>query len=434
MSDLALGYLSLPLLLGLIFLRLPIGLAMAACGFFGLWVATGSPDIALARLKSETYSTFSNYNLTVVPMFLLMGQLAALSGLSRSLFDGAAAFLGHRRGGLALAAIGASAGFGAICGSSLATAATMGRIALPELRRQGYPGGLSTAVLAAGGTLGILIPPSVILVIYAMLTEANVGELFLAALVPGLLAAVLYMGAARLSIRGGEGVLPRRSWAERLGALGGLWQVALLFVLVVGGIYGGLFTPTEAAAVGAIVTGIFALVSGRLTWAAVADALRETAAVSAMIYLIVFGAGFYNGFLALARLPQHLAEVVSGAGLAPLVILALILLLYLLLGCVMDSLSMILLTIPVFWPLLLQLDLGLDAGSLAIWFGILTLSVVEIGLITPPVGLNLFIINRLDPTVPLTATWRAMVPFLAADLARVALLFALPVLSLFLIG
>ncbi|MGZ9809708.1 TRAP transporter large permease [Pseudoroseicyclus sp. H15] len=434
MSDLALGYLSLPVLLALIFLRLPIGFAMSACGFAGLWIATGSPSIALARLKSESYSTFANYNLTVVPMFLLMGQFAALSGLSRSLFDGAAAFLGHRRGGLAMAAIGASAGFGAICGSSLATAATMGRIALPELRRHGYPGGLSTAALAAGGTLGILIPPSVILVIYAMLTEANVGDLFLAALVPGLIAAALYMGAARASIRGGEGVLPRRSWAERLGALGQLWQVGLLFVLVVGGIYGGLFTPTEAAAVGAILTGLFALASGRLSWANVGAALAETAAASAMIYFIIFGAGFYNGFLALARLPQHLAGAVGSSDLAPLVVLALILVLYLLLGCVMDSLSMILLTIPVFWPLLLQLDFGMDADSLAVWFGILTLSVVEIGLITPPVGLNLFIINRLDPSVPLTQTWRAMVPFLTADLTRVVLLFALPVLSLFWIG
>ncbi|WP_373353104.1 TRAP transporter large permease [Pseudoroseicyclus sp. CXY001] len=433
MSDLALGYLSLPVLLALIFLRMPIGLAMALCGFGGLWIATGSPGIALARLKSETYSTFANYNLTVVPMFLLMGQMAALSGLSRTLFDGASAFLGHRRGGLALAAIGASAGFGAICGSSLATAATMGRIALPELRRHGYPGGLSTAALAAGGTLGILIPPSVILVIYAMLTEANVGDLFLAALVPGLIAAALYMAAARAGVKGGEGVLPRRSLAERLGALGRLWQVGLLFVLVVGGIYGGLFTPTEAAAVGAILTGLFALLGGRLTRESFAAALKETAAASAMIYLVIFGAGFYNGFLALARLPQHLAGLVGGAELAPLLVLALILALYIVLGCVMDSLSMILLTIPVFWPLLLQLDLGMDQDSLAIWFGILVLSVVEIGLITPPVGLNLFIINRLAPDVPLTATWRAMVPFLTADLVRVAILFALPVLTLFLV-
>ena len=436
MTALTLGYLSFPALLAAIFLRAPIGLAMVLAGFIGLWAATGSPDVALAKLKSESFTTFASYSLSIIPMFLLMGQFATLSGMSRSLFDAGAAWLGHRRGGLAMAAIGACAGFGAICGSSLATAATMGRVALPELRRHGYDGGLAQATLAAGGTLGILIPPSVILVIYAILTEQNIAHLFLAALIPGLMAAGGYMAVIALYVRrhpeaAGQGLrLPLR---DRMAALRGVWQVAAVFALVVGGIYAGWFAPTKGAAVGAAATGLLALASGTLTWRKLGEALMATAISTAMIYFVIFGAAFYNGFLALSQLPQHLTGWVTGQGLSPILVLAVILLGYLILGCLMDSLSMILLTIPILWPVMQGLDFGLSPDATAIWFGILVLIVVEVGLITPPVGMNLFVINRIDRATGMGRTYRAVIWFVASDIARVALLVAFPAITLFLL-
>jgi len=373
----ALGLLSFPALLFMIFLRVPIGLAMFLTGLVGLVIVTGDTTVPLGRLKSETFTTFSNYSLSIVPMFLLMGHFATLGGMSQALFKAAEGWLGHRKGGVAMASVGACAGFGAICGSSLATAATMSRVALPELRAYGYAGGFSTATLAAGGTLGILIPPSVVLVIYAILTEQNIAKLFLAAFIPGILAALGYMVAISVYVRinrGSAGTRPRVPYAERFALLLRVWPVLLLFVMVVGGIYLGWFTPTEGAAVGAFGTGLIAWFSGGLNRSSLAESFYVTARASGMIFFIVLGAAFYNGFLALTQLPQEAALWVSGSGLSPWTILIIILVFYLLLGCLMDSLSMILLTIPIFWPIVQELDFGLvsmvqlqsaklDAGS-----------------------------------------------------------------------
>ncbi|WP_333713771.1 TRAP transporter large permease [Yoonia sp.] len=436
MSDLALGYLSFPVLLALIFLRAPIGLAMLLCGIGGLWLATDGTTVFMARLKSEVYSTFGNYSLSIIPMFLLMGQFATHSGMSRALFKAAEAWLGHRKGGMAMAAVGACAGFGAICGSSLATAATMGRVALPELRKHGYSGGFSTATLAAGGTLGILIPPSVILVIYAILTEQNIAKLFAAAIIPGLLAALGYMLTIALYVRlypDQAGTKERMPYADRFRALGAVWPVLLVFGLVVGGIYNGWFTPTEGAAVGALGTGLIALLSGRLNRRVLQDSISETATGTGMIFFIVLGAAFYNGFLALTQVPQDLSGWVTAQGFSPWMVMALILVVYLILGCLMDSLSMILLTVPIFWPVISGLDFGMTTEELAIWFGIMVLIVVEVGLITPPVGMNLFIIAGMDRATPITATYRSVLFFVGSDVLRVIILFLFPVITLVLI-
>jgi tripartite ATP-independent transporter DctM subunit len=495
-STLALGFWSFPVLLTLIFLRAPIGAAMFVVGVGGLWLATGSPNMALNLLKAESYSTFSSYSLSIIPMFLLMGQFATLSGMSTSLFKAAEGWLGHRKGGVAMASVGACAGFGAICGSSLATAATMSRVALPELKRYGYSGGFSTATLAAGGTLGILIPPSVILVIYAILTEQNIASLFLAAFVPGILAAIGYMITISVYVRlnpDSAGVKERVPYAERFKALAEIWPVIVVFGLVVGGIYAGWFTPTEGAAVGAAGTGLLALAKGNMTWALFKESVITTAISSAMIFFIILGAKLYNSFLALTQMPQELSLWVVSQGYAPLTVLILILVFYLIMGCLMDSLSMILLTIPIFWPVMQVMDFGLislidmQAARLAegiadgvamapdllaaaqaklaegiplvreefhalglrpvteamhadfnqtltaIWFGILVLIVVEVGLITPPVGMNLFIINAMDRSTPMTATYRAVMWFVTSDILRVALLVAFPSISIFLL-
>lgn len=418
----------------LIFLRAPIGLAMLVCGLGGMWLVTGSTNMALSKLKFEAYSTFANYSLSIIPIFLLMGYLAGIGGMSRSLFKAAEAFLGHRKGGTAMAAIGACAGFGAICGSSLATAATMAQVALPELRRGGYSGGLSTATLAAGGTLGVLIPPSIVLVVYATLTEQNVAKLFLAAFLPGTLAALGYCLVIALYVRihpGSAGSHPRLSWPVRMSALVEVWPVTLIFVAVVGGIYTGLFTPSEGAAVGAIGTGLIAWFSGSLGLKQCREALIATAGSSAMIYLVVLGAGFFNAFLALTQVPQTLSAFVVAQGFGPWTVLLFIILIYLVLGCVMDSLSMILLTIPIFYPVMTTLDFGMTTEQMAIWFGILVLIVVEVGLITPPVGMNLFVINAMDRATPVVETYRAVLWFVASDLIRVALLVAFPGIVLF---
>ena len=437
MSNLELGFWSFPVLMLMVFLRAPIGLAMLLCGFGGWYFAMGgNPTPLLAKLKSETYTTFSSYSLSIIPMFLLMGQFATLSGMSSKLFRAAESFLGHRRGGVAMAAVGACAGFGAICGSSLATAATMSKVALPELRRYGYSGGFSTATLAAGGTLGILIPPSVILVIYAILTEQNIAKLFLAAFIPGILAALGYIATISLYVRlnpeaaGTRDAVPMR---ERFSALADTWPVLVIFIVVVGGIYAGWFTPTEGSAIGAAGTGLAALLSGSLNWAVLRDSLLGTAKTTAMIFFIVLGAAFYNGFLALSGVPQFMAEWVTTQGYAPLTVLIVILVFYLIFGCLMDSLSMILLTVPIFFPVISAMDFGMSAEHLAIWFGILVLIVVEVGLITPPVGMNLFIINAMDRETPMKETYKAVMFFVGSDMLRVVLLVAFPAITLFLL-
>ena len=436
MNTIELALWSFPVLLLLIFIRIPIGLSMLLCGFGGAWLVYGNFAPILSQLKQVTYSTFSSYSLSVIPLFLLMGQFAALGGLSQALFKAAEAWIGHRKGGVAMAAVGACAGFGAICGSSLATAATMGQVALPELKRAGYAGGISTACLAAGGTLGILIPPSVVLVIYAILTEQNIAKLFLAAFIPGILAAIGYMAVIAIYARlrpqemGSMEPMPMK---ERMAATVKIWPVLVIFLAVVGGIYGGIFTPTEGAAVGAFGTGIAAWVNGGLNAKTFKGAILGTAVATAMIFMIVLGAGVYNTFLALSQLPQEAAMAVAGWSVSPWLVLAAILVLYVILGCFMDSLSMILLTIPVFFPIVSGLDFGLTPEELAIWFGILVLIVVEVGLITPPVGMNLFVINSLSKETPITQTYRAVMPFVASDLVRTLILAAFPSITLVLL-
>ncbi|WP_372656729.1 TRAP transporter large permease [Hydrogenophaga sp.] len=434
MSGIELAAWSFPILLVLIFIRVPIGLSMLLCGLVGSWAVYGNIDPILSQLKQVTYSTFSSYSLSVIPLFLLMGQFAALGGLSQALFKAAEAWIGHRKGGVAMAAVGACAGFGAICGSSLATAATMGQVALPELKRAGYSGALSTACLAAGGTLGILIPPSVILVIYAILTEQNIAKLFLAAFVPGILAAIGYMVVIAIYVRvkpDSAGFMPPMPMKERWAATAKVWPVLVIFVAVVGGIYTGLFTPTEGAAVGAFGTGLAAWFSGGLTRKTLMGAILGTAVATGMIFMIVLGAGLYNTFLALSQLPQEMAQMVVQAGLSPWMVLFLIVLVYLVFGCVMDSLSMILLTIPIFFPIVSALDFGLPPEEFAIWFGILVLIVVEVGLITPPVGMNLFVINSLAKEIPISQTFLGVMPFVASDLVRVFILALFPSITLF---
>tara|TARA_R110000764_G_scaffold204944_1_gene290203 strand:+ start:7768 stop:9102 length:1335 start_codon:yes stop_codon:yes gene_type:complete len=436
MSNFELALWSFPVLLILIFIRIPIALAMLAVGFGGSYLVLGSPLMMMNQLKTLTYGTFSNYSYSIIPLFLLMGQFATLSGMSASLFRAAESFLGHRRGGVAMSAIGACAGFGAICGSSLATAATMGQVALPELRRYGYPGSLSTGALAAGGTLGILIPPSVILVIYAILAEQNIEKLFVAALIPGILAAAGYMLAISIWVRvspNAATVRPRVPWSERMVALGKVWPVLTIFLVVVGGIYLGVFTPTEAAAVGAAGTGLISLASGQMSWDKLKQAILSTASSTAMIFLIILGAGLYNSFLALTQLPQLSSAWVAEQGLNPWLVLTAVLLMYLVFGCIMDSLSMVLLTVPIIYPIMVVLDFGMSPNDFGLWFGILVLIVVEVGLITPPVGMNLFIINSMARDIPIGQTYRGAMPFVLTDMIRVVILTAFPAITLSLV-
>ncbi|MEO1549909.1 MAG: TRAP transporter large permease [Pseudomonadota bacterium] len=433
MSDFALGLWSFPVLLVLIFLRIPIALAMLAVGFGGVWMVMGSSMMMMSQLKHVPFGTFSSYSLSIVPLFLLMGQFAALGGISAALFKAAETWLGHKRGGVAMAAVGACAGFGSICGSSLATAATMGQTALPELRKYGYSGQLATGALAAGGTLGILIPPSVILVIYAILTEQNIAKLFVAALIPGLLAAFGYMAAIWVYVTlnpEAAASRPRVPYRARFRALIPVWPVLLIFLLVVGGIYSGAFTPTEAAAVGAAGTGLLASVSGKMRWQGLKEAVLNTAQSTGMIFLIILGAALFNTFMALTGVPQKAAEAVGTLGLSPWLILAGVLLLYLVFGCVMDSLSMVLLTVPIFFPIMSALDFGMSATDFGLWFGILVLIVVEVGLITPPVGMNLFVINAMAKDIPIGQTFKGALPFVLTDLVRVVILVAFPGLTL----
>ena len=320
MSNFELALISFPVMLGLIFLRVPIAAAMGLTGFVGTWIVLGRPDPVLNQLKTMTYDTFSSYSLSIIPLFLLMGQFATKSGMSAKLFRAAADWLGHRKGGVAMAAVGACAGFGAVCGSSLATASTMGQVALPEMRKHGYSDSLATGVLAAGGTLGILIPPSVILVIYAIYTEQNVIKMFAAAMIPGILAALGYMAVVALYARlrpDAAVTAPRKPYSERFTNLLAIWPVVVTFLLVIGGIYVGWFTPTEGAAVGAVATGLYAALTGGLNRAGLFDCMVQTAKTSAMIFLILLGAQVFNSFLAFTQTPTALAEWVTTQGFTP---------------------------------------------------------------------------------------------------------------------
>ncbi|MDK9724846.1 MAG: TRAP transporter large permease [Sterolibacteriaceae bacterium MAG5] len=422
-------------MLALMALRVPIAAAMFVPGAVGYWLLAGEAPL-LAHLKGAVWARFSNYDLTVIPLFLLMGQFASQGGLSRDLFRAANAVVGRLRGGMAMAAVLACAAFGAICGSSVATAATIGQVALPEMRRAGYSGRLATATLAAGGTLGILIPPSVVLVIYAILAEQSVGKLFAAALVPGFIAAVGYVVAIAVQVRRHPELAPPPApepgshWRE----LAAVWPVLAIFVVVFGGIYGGLFTPTEGAAVGAAATLVMALARGELGVATLGRCFLGTAETTAMVFLIFIGADMLNATLALSQVPAQVAQAVATLDVPPLLVVAAILVFYILLGAVMDELAMIVLTIPVLFPAVMGLDLwGLAAADKAIWFGILVLMVVEVGLIAPPVGLNVYVIHGLARDVPMAETYRGVMPFLVSDAFRILLLLMFPSVSLFLV-
>jgi tripartite ATP-independent transporter DctM subunit len=426
------GLAGLIALLALIVVRVPIAYTMILVGAIGASLESG-PDIVLYQLKDLAYSQFSNYDLSVLPMFILMGSLAARCGLSRDLFRGADAWFGRFRGGVAMAAVAACGGFGAVCGSSTATASTMGIVALPELRRYNYAPSLATGTIAAGGTLGILIPPSVVLIVYAIIVQTNIVTLFEAALLPGLLAIAMFLLTVAIYVRlvpkaGPKGEAVSRQ--EFLSATLAMVPILVIFVIVIGGIYGGLYNPTPAGAIGVFLVAVYGFARRRLTRHAVVEALLETARTTGMIYLILLGAALLSIFMARAGVPQAAAALLQNSGLPPLMIMAIIILIFIVLGMLMDSLSMIILAIPFFWPMVSGLDFGMPTDDVKIWFGIIALVVVELGLITPPVGLNVFIINSLAPDVPMRETFKGVVPFFLSEMVRVSLLVAFPAISL----
>jgi tripartite ATP-independent transporter DctM subunit len=433
-SNFLIGLAGLAALVALIAIRMPIAYAMILVGGGGMMILSG-PGIVLSQLKNLAYSQFSIYDLSVLPMFVLMGNIASRAGLSRDLFRAANAWLGWMRGGVAMSAIAACAGFGAVCGSSLATASTMGQVALPELRRYRYSPELATGTLAAGGVLGILIPPSIVLVVYAIVVEASIVEMFIAAFVPGFIAVIFFLITIAIYVRvrpnagpAGERV-PRQEFLE---ATVKVAPVLLIFGVVIGGIYFGFFNPTPAAAVGVFMVSLVGIVRGTVRWTGIREALLDTARTAGMIYLILLGAQLLNIFMARGGVPQAAAALMANSGLSPMMILWLLLIALILLGCLMDSLSMILLAIPFFWPVIAGLDFGMSPDDLKIWFGILALIVVELGLITPPVGMNVFVINSLAKDVPMSRTFLGVMPFFVAELFRVVLLVAFPALSLWL--
>lgn len=424
-------------LIVLLVMRVHIGVAMFLAGAVGyVWVSGMDP--LLAHLKHGVYGRFSVYDLSVVPLFLLMGQFATQGGLSQALFRAANSFIGHWRGGMAMAGIASCAGFGAISGSSLATAATMSHVVLPELRRHKYDPGLAGASLAVGGTLGMLIPPSVPLVIYAILAQQNIAKIFMAAFLPGVLAVIGYIVVVGLMCWrrpeiAGPGS-PRHTWVMRAKTLAATWPVILIFGVVIFGIYAGLFTPTEAAAVGTVATGIAAWYSGGLRNGGLKRSVLGTAVGTGMMFMILLGADMLNAFLAVSQVPAEFAAWVQTLNASPLTILFAIILVYIVLGCIMDSLSMILLTIPIFLPIILGLEFwDLTMDEKAIWFGVIALVVMEMGLITPPVGMNVFIIHNIARDISAGTIFRSVVPFLASDVVRIILLVMIPSLSLGLI-
>ena len=423
------------IMLALMAVRIPIAIAMFGAGTAGYLMQTGWGPFS-NFLNSQAFARFANYDLSVIPLFILMGQFATQGGISKALFQFAAGVMGRFRGGLAMAAVLACAAFGAICGSSVATAATITGVALPEMKRHGYSGRLSTGTLAAGGTLGILIPPSVPLVIYAILAEQNIAKLFAAAMIPGIIAMLGYMVAIAIYVR----VVPNQAPEVdhdtahlTPGSLLGIVPIALIFLLVFGGIYGGMFTPTEGAAVGAAATFVAALLKREITLEKFKHCFYATAESSAMIFLIFIGADVMNASLTLTQVPSQLASVINAWGLPPLMVVSAILLFYVVLGAVMDELSMILLTIPIFFPMIMGLDFGMSKEHTAIWFGIMVLMTVGFGLLAPPVGLNVYVVNSMAKDVPLAESYRGVMPFLISDTLRTIFLLLFPGVSLFLV-
>ncbi|NPC55688.1 TRAP transporter large permease [Caenimonas soli] len=409
-------------------LRMPLAFAMGLVGFGGIALTRGLHP-ALASAAQVVYETGFAYTLSVIPLFILMGNFVARAGLAHELFQAAYAFIGHLRGGLAHATVAACAGFGAICGSSIATAATMSKVAYPSMRKLGYSASLSTGVMAAGGTLGIMIPPSTIMVIYGIITETSIAKLFAAGVIPGLLTALaLMLGISVITSRDPEHAPPgeHTSWPDRWRALRGIWGVALLVVVVLGGIYGGLFTATEGAGFGAAGAFLFALARGRLTWTILYQVLVESARTTAMLFTLLIAATIFANFVNFTTMPNDLKEWITHLGLSPTMVIAAMMLIYVVLGTVMEELTMVLLTIPLFFPIVT--GLGFDP----VWFGVLIVMIVQIGLISPPVGMNLFVINALLPEVGLRQIFRGCWPFVLIMIFMLGLLIAFPQLSLWL--
>jgi tripartite ATP-independent transporter DctM subunit len=412
----------------LAFLRVQLWISMLLVGAAGFAYKTSLPA-ALSMIGQLAYETSMSYTLSVVPLFVLMGNLVTRARLSEELYDAAHAFFGHLRGGLAMSTIVACAGFSAICGSSLATAATMGKVAYPSMKRFGYKDTLAAGSIAAGGTLGILIPPSVLLVIYGLLTEQNVGQMFAAGILPGIVATLCYVGAVMYTVwRDPDSGPPgeRKDWGQRMRALSHVWGVLLLFALVMGGLYSGVATPTECAGIGAGGAFLFALFRHGLSVRILGDVLVESARTTAMIFAILIGAMIFANFINLTTLPSNLRDFVAGSGFPPMLVIVAILGVYVVLGCVLESLSMVLLTVPLFYPLVEHLGFDL------IWFGILVVCVTELSLITPPIGMNVFVLRSVLPRVPIGTVFRGVTPFVAADIVRLAILVAFPPLSLLL--
>ena len=417
------GFLSL---FGLMMLRVPVGIAMGTVGVLGFGYMIGDITPALKLLAQSPIRTATDAEFAVIPLFLLMGAFASASGMSRELFRASNTFLGHLRGGLGIATIAACGGFAAICGSSVATAATFSKVAYPEMRQFGYPQSFATGVIAAGGSLGIMIPPSTVFAVYGLITEQDIGKLFIAGIVPGIIAVGMYIATINLMAFLRPGFLPktpRHSWAERKAALRDVWAVILLFIFIIGGLYAGMFTATEAAGMGASGAFIIAVVRRKLSradfWRCLVESLRTTAAV----FTILIGALIFGYFLTITQVPQKLTVFLTGLGLGPYGVLVLILLMYLVLGCIMDAMAMIILTVPIVFPVIQAL--GFDP----VWFGVVIVMTVELGLIHPPVGMNVFVIKSVIRDVKLSTVFYGVMPFVLTDIVRLAIIISFPILA-----
>ncbi len=422
------SFIGFAFLLILILAKVPIPMAMAVVGFVGFGEAINY-HASLAMVAQVASEEGMNYGLSVVPLFILMGNFVTQSGLSHELYKSSYAFLGHKKGGLAMSTIVACGGFSAVCGSSLATAATMSKVAMPSMRKFGYADSLATGSIAAGGTLGILIPPSVILVIYGIMTETDIGLLFAAGVLPGLLGVFCYLCAVSVATKINPAIGPRGErvgWGERFRSLKGVWGVLLLFFIVMGGIYAGVFTPTEAAGIGATGAFFFTLFRGKLTLSILKKVLVDSASTTAMIFFLLIGSMIFANFVNVVGLPDALADFVLGWDVSPFVVILILMLVYVLLGCILESMSMIVLTVPVFYPMIQALGFDL------IWFGIVVVVVTEISLITPPVGLNVFVLKAVLPDVKVSTIFKGVTPFWLADIVRLTLIVTFPGISLFL--
>lgn len=425
MSSATIGLICIALMLVMMALRAPIALSMATAGFVGFaWIIAFDP--AMAILESGPFETLSNYSFSPIPMFIMMGVFASRAKMSDQLFSGARTLFGAWRGGISLAAILSCGIFSAISGSSVATAASMSRVALPEMKRHGYADSLATGTLAAGGTLGIMIPPSIALLLYALITEQSVGDMFIAGLIPGLLGLLLYCITVSVVVKLNPALARRgepTTLMEKVAGLKGLIPFTGVFAIIIGGLYTGLFTPTEAAAIGAFATLVIALWRG-MTFSEFRDALQETLITSCMIFFMIIGAEIFGFFLSVSRISFELVDFVDSLNLAPFAVLLCVLILFILLGCVMDSIAMLLLTVPVVYPLIEA------AGFDPVWFGIIAVITVELGLITPPVGMNVFVIKAFAPDISIGSIYKGVLPFVLSDIVRLALIITFPVLAL----